>query len=83
RGLQPRVVPEDTAPRACPLTTAYTARWAWDLALYLAYAELRVYRDGRLAGEVRYDSSAGGLNLGKFVDARKKIEEMTGQLFAG
>jgi hypothetical protein len=65
------------------ITSTYTAKWRWDLALYMAYAEIKVYGNGQLIGEATYDSQRGGGNMGKFIDADKKITELTNQLFPG
>ena len=68
---------------ACPLTTTYTASWHWDLAMYLTYVSFKVYRDGSLEGEALYDSTRGGANMSKFIDADKKVVELTDKLFPG
>ncbi|MBS0545697.1 MAG: hypothetical protein JSR40_18400 [Proteobacteria bacterium] len=69
--------------RACPVTSTYTANWRWDLALYMAYAEIRVFNDGKPAGEAIYDAKGGGASFGKFIDAETKITELVDQLFPG
>jgi len=81
KGFTVRVLPQGTAVDACPLTSTYEAHWRWDLALYLAYADLKVYRNGRLDGEALYDAKSAMLNLDKFIDAGNKIQELTNQLF--
>lgn len=83
KGFTVRTLPQGTSVDACPLTSTYTANWRWDVALYLTYADLKVFRDGRLAGEALYDSTGGSANLSKFVHASKKIQELTDQLFPG
>jgi hypothetical protein len=65
----------------CPLTTTYTANWAWDLAVYLVYANFKVYSKGELSGEATYNAKMGGLNLGKFIKGDEKIAELVDQLF--
>ena len=82
KGLTVRVMPGGTALNACPLISTYEAHWKWDLALYLAYADLKVYRNGQLAGEALYDAKLAALNTNKFIDADNKIQELTNQLFA-
>lgn len=64
----------------CEWTATYLARWNWDLALYMSYAEIKVYRNGQLDGEAIYDASGGGANLGKFIDAETKIRELVDSL---
>ncbi|MDQ1812183.1 Sbal_3080 family lipoprotein [Massilia sp. CCM 9210] len=65
----------------CPLTSTYTATWRWDLAMYMAYADIVVYKNAKPAGKATYDASRGGGNMGKFIGAEKKITELVDQLF--
>lgn len=65
----------------CPLTTTYTANWRWDLALYLAYARMTVFRDGKQVGQATYDALLGGGRLDKFIKADEKVRELVNQLF--
>jgi hypothetical protein len=67
----------------CPVTITYTANWRWDLAMYMAFAEIKVYRDGQLAGQATYDSLHGGANMNKFIKADAKIGELVHQLLPG
>lgn len=67
----------------CPLTSTYTANWRWDMALYMNYANIKVYNNGKVVGEVVYDAKHAGLNTAKFIDADKKIGELVNQLFPG
>jgi hypothetical protein len=83
KGYTVRQLPPSAAITACPVTSTYTANWRWDLALYMAYAEIRVYDNGQPVGEARYDSQRGGANMGKFIAADKKIDELVNQLFRG
>lgn len=66
---------------SCPLATAYTANWAWDLAMYMVYADIRVFQNGRQVGHANYDAKMGGGRMDKFIDAENKIAELTNQLF--
>lgn len=66
---------------ACPVTSTYTASWRWDLAMYMSYAEIVVYQNGKPAGKATYDATRGGGNMGKFIGAEKKITELVDQLF--
>ncbi len=83
KGYQVRQLPENASVVECAITSTYNAHWRWDLALYMAYAEIRVFSGGRQVGEAKYNSTRGGLNLGKFIDAEKKIHELVDQLFPG
>jgi hypothetical protein len=81
KGFQTRVLDKSATPDECPLTSTYTANWRWDLALYLAFANITVYADGRKVGRAVYDSLGGGGNPAKFINAEKKIQELVDQLF--
>ena len=65
----------------CAITSTYTANWRWDLALYMAYAEIKVYNNAKPSGQATYDSLRGGANMGKFIDAEAKITELVNALF--
>lgn len=67
----------------CPITSTFTANWRWDLAMYMSYAEITVYNNGKPTGKANYDATRGGGNMGKFIDADKKISELVNQLFPG
>ena len=74
------LVQELNAEDGCEWTATYTANWAWDLALYMVYAEIKVFHQGRLDGEAIYDARMGGANMNKFIDAEPKIRELVEQL---
>jgi hypothetical protein len=83
KGYAVRQLPPSAAITECPVTSTYSANWRWDLALYMAYAEIKVYSNGRPVGEAKYDSQRGGGNMNKFIDADRKIQELVNQLFPG
>lgn len=83
KGYAVRHLPASASISDCPVTSTYLARWRWDLAMYMSYAEIKVYSGGRPAGEARYDSQGGGANMNKFIDADRKIDELVNQLFPG
>jgi len=83
KGYIVRQMPKDTPLTGCPVISTYMANWKWDLAMYMSFAQIRVYRDGYQAGEANYDARNGGGNPAKFIDADKKITEMVNQLFPG
>jgi hypothetical protein len=80
KGVRYQVVNSDAVPAECFWTASYTARWSWDLALYMSFAEIQIYKDGVLQGEALYDSTLGGANMSKFIDADTKIKELVGSL---
>ncbi|MCL1042748.1 Sbal_3080 family lipoprotein [Shewanella marisflavi] len=75
-----RVLEQLDAAQQCEWTATYTANWAWDLALYMVYAEIKVFHQGRLDGEAIYDARRGGANMNKFIDAEPKIRELIEEL---
>ena len=83
KGYTVRELPENAAITECKVTSTYRANWRWDLAMYMHYAEFRVFVDGKEKGVAIYDATRGGGNLGKFIDADKKIAELINQLFPG
>lgn len=81
KGYKTRVVPATSTLFDCPQISRYTANWTWDMALYLSFADISVYEDGKRVGHVVYDSTQGGLNLTKFVRGETKVAELVNQLF--
>ncbi len=67
----------------CPVTSTYTANWRWDLGLYMAFADIKVFNNGSLSGQALYDSTRGGANMNKFIRGEAKITELVEQLFPG
>lgn len=80
KGIPYIVVSEASVPESCEWTSTYIARWTWDLSLYMSYAEIKVFHKGSLDGEAKYDSTNGGANMSKFIDAEPKIRELVEQL---
>lgn len=76
RGLHVEVFPETAHLSICPVTTQYTANWRWDMVLFLAYADLQIYNDGRTAGRAVFDARGS-----RFISAEGKIKEMVDDLF--
>jgi len=83
KGYAVRELPPNAAITDCKVTSTYRANWRWDLAMYMHYAEFRVFVDGKERGVATYDATHGGGNLAKFIDADKKIAELINQLFPG
>ncbi len=83
KGYVVKQLPQSASLVECPITSTYTATWRWDLAIYMAYAEITVYNNGKPIGKATYDARRGGGNMSKFIDADKKISELTNQLFPG
>lgn len=81
KGFTARELRPGASPSSCPLSTTYVGNWAWDLALYMVYADIKVYQDGHQVGHANYDAKWGGGRPDKFIDAENKIAELTEQLF--
>lgn len=47
KGYEVRQLPASAPITACTITSTYSANWRWDLALYMAYAEIRVFSAGK------------------------------------
>jgi len=83
KGYTVRELPPTAAITDCKVTSTYRANWRWDLAMYMHFAEFRVFVDGKERGLAVYDATHGGGNPNKFIDADKKIAELINQLFPG
>lgn len=81
KGFRTRLMAPGSSADRCALATTYIGRWGWDLALYMKYADIRVYEQGRQVGQAEYDARWGGGRLDKFISAEDKITELTHQLF--
>jgi hypothetical protein len=82
KGFRVRSLPDKTPVDACPLLATYEAIYRWDMAIYLARADLRVFAEGKEAGRAVYDSLSGGANMNKFIRTEPKLTELVAQLFA-
>jgi len=81
KNVQVRLLPGTASLNECTTTSTYKAHWAWDLALYMKYAEIKVYRSAALIGEAVYDATWGGGRLDKFINAENNIRELVDELF--
>ncbi|MBW8756006.1 MAG: hypothetical protein JF586_00205, partial [Burkholderiales bacterium] len=50
KGYTVRELPPAAAITDCKVTSTYRANWRWDLAMYMHYAEFRVFVDGKERG---------------------------------
>ena len=82
RAYSVRRIPATSNLRECPITSTYTANWRWDIFLYMAYANITIYKTGREIGSATYDSTQGAQNFAKFINAESKINELTEKLLA-
>ena len=81
KGFKVRWLPDKSPITSCPLVGTYEVIYRWDLAIYLARADLRIYANGTEAGRAVYDSLSGGANMNKFVRTEPKLTELIDQLF--
>ena len=81
KGFKVRSLPDKAPVTSCPLVATYEAIYRWDIAIYLARADLRIYADGKEAGRAVYDSLSGGANMSKFIRTEPKLTELVDQLF--
>ena len=81
KGYSVKRLPPNSPLTSCPTTSTYTANWRWDLAMYMAFAEITVYSNGQEVGKALYDSLRGGANMSKFIRGEEKIKELVDQLF--
>jgi hypothetical protein len=71
----------ETLPIECVRSLEYTANWRWDMAMYLSYAELKIYENTTLIGEAVYDARSGSGRLDKFGTTAEKLKTLTEPLF--
>ena len=83
KGYKVTQLPPGSTSSACPVVSTYMGLWSWDLALYLSFAEITVFRNGSEEGKAVYDSRGGGANMNKFVKGEEKITELVNALFPG
>jgi hypothetical protein len=73
----------DKPPAKCLFTSTYTARRTWDMAMYMADAQIDVLRDGRPIASANYHlKGKGGLSLNKWAGTRTKILPIIDALLA-
>jgi hypothetical protein len=77
RGYKVEVWMETARDSICPVTTRYAAGWRFDGPIrYLAYAELRVYKDQRVIGRAQFNARNS-----RFISAEQEIREMVDALY--
>jgi hypothetical protein len=70
-------------PADCVFIVAYTARRSWDLAPYLAHAEIRVERGGLQVGYGEFHlRGGGGYSMFKWQGTKTKMDPVIDRLFA-
>ncbi|MDR3157409.1 MAG: Sbal_3080 family lipoprotein [Zoogloeaceae bacterium] len=70
------------APENCAYILTYTATRKWDMAPFLAYAQLYIKdKEGNTIASARYDHH-GGLDFGKWAGTAEKMDPVIDRLFA-
>lgn len=81
-GITSQLVKE-SVPARCSYTSTYTARRKWDMAMYMADAQIDILHDGRQIASANYHlKGGGGLSLNKWQGTREKILPVIDQLLA-
>lgn len=69
-------------PADCRYHVEYEARWDWDLAVYLKYADVRVFDDSALIGQATYDARNGSGRVDKLGHTDQKFVPLLDALLA-
>ena len=80
-GISTTVFGEDR-PADCRWHLEYEAQWKWDLAVYLRYADIRVFDGDALVGRATYDARDGSGRLDKFGHTDEKLAPLLDALLA-
>ena len=79
RGIATTVY-EGAPPAGCTMHVEWEAHWSWDIALYLEYADIKVYDGDALVGRATYDARGGDARLDKFGRGDEKLAKLLDQL---
>lgn len=82
RGIKTSVY-QDEMPAECRYRMEYDANWAWDLAVYLVYTDIRIYDGENIIGRATFDARGGGGRLDKFGTTEGRLDELLDQLLRG
>lgn len=83
KGFQVRVLNTGSSISACPLTSTYIGKWSWDFVVYMATAEIVIYRNGTKVGDALYDAPKAGSSLTTeiYESTEIKVTKMVDLLF--
>ena len=79
RGIATTVY-EGTPPAGCTMHVEWEAHWSWDMALYLEYADIKVYDGDALVGRATYDARNAEATFAKFGRGDEKLGKLLDQL---
>jgi hypothetical protein len=79
---QPQWIIADSDAAQCDALLFYVANWRWDLATYMAFANIWMtdISGQKTIGQATYDASRSSFTTSKFINADSKIRELTNQL---
>jgi hypothetical protein len=83
KGFVVRILTPGSDIAICPLTSTYMGNWSWDFVMYMAHAEIFVYKNGTKAGAALYDAPKAGTALTTEIydSTETKIAKMVDKLF--
>jgi hypothetical protein len=83
RNFRIRPLKQGTAYEPCPLALSYNAKYSWDFVMYMAWAELTVYKKGTQVGDALYSAPTGGWSMTTriYESTQSKVDTMVSQLF--
>lgn len=70
-------------PPTCIRRLEYEAQWKWDVALYLRYADIRIYDGDALVGRATHDARDAFARLDKFGPTKDRLAKLVDALLAG
>jgi hypothetical protein len=80
KGYVVKILHKDADISDCKVTSTYSARWRWDICLYMSYAKIEVFKNGEKSAEALYKIVREGAS-GKFINESEKVRELVNQLF--
>ena len=85
KGFVVRVLDPEADIDTCPLTSTYAGSWSWDFVMYMAAAEIIIYKNGIRVGDALYDApKAGWAMTPRIYDStEEKVCKMVDKLFPG
>jgi hypothetical protein len=69
-------------PATCDHRLEYDAEWKWDVAMYLRYADIRIYAGDTLVGRATYDARHAFARFDKFGHTDEKLAKLIDALFS-
>lgn len=77
RGITSKLIPKEDS--SCNYRLAYTANQSWDVAVYLKFASMILYKGADVVGRATYNSGEG---FGKFRSVYDTLKIVTDELLA-